>query len=87
MKRCKLPRDQANPSAGYVGIDDLNIGSSLTVFSKELLLYAADTFTTEWFKANRGIDLTPIEVDDPVKEWGIYADYNQRGLTFFKIPK
>ena len=65
MKRCKLPRDQANPSAGYVGIDDLNIGSSLTVFSKELLLYAADTFTTEWFKANRGIDLTPIEVDDP----------------------
>lgn len=65
MKRCKLPRDQANPSAGYVGIDDLNIGSSLTVFSKELLLYAADKFTTEWFQANRGIDLTPIEVDDP----------------------
>merc|ERR1712159_79293 len=54
-----------DPSAGYVNVDDLKIGESLTVYSKELLLYAADAFTTSWFKENKGVDLVPMDVDDP----------------------
>lgn len=65
MKRCKLPKDTSTPGGPYVGIDDLGIGKTLTVYSKDLMLYAADRFTTEWFASERGEDLIPIEVQDP----------------------
>jgi hypothetical protein len=46
MKRCRLPVDTSTPGGPYVSIDDLGIGKTVTVYSKELLMYAADKFTT-----------------------------------------
>eukprot|EP01050_Picozoa_sp_SAG11_P024075 SAG11_NODE_5027_length_1686_cov_3.250788_1_plen_287_part_00 len=65
MKRCQLPVDTSTPGGPYVTLDDLGIGRTVVVYGKELLMYAADKFTTDWFASAKGIELAPIDVSDP----------------------
>lgn len=57
LKRCKLPKDNHDESAGFYHWSDLFVGAVVSVFSRELMLTDADDQTREFYAANH----TPLE--------------------------
>jgi len=68
LKRCRLPRDPTKgPGAPYISPADLGVGKSITVFSKNLFMYACDGATRGYYNEKYGVDMAPIKVSEDKK--------------------
>eukprot|EP00055_Hartaetosiga_balthica_P012261 m.58902 g.58902 ORF g.58902 m.58902 type:complete len:539 (+) comp7888_c0_seq1:33-1649(+) len=58
-----------NEDGEYIGPENLGIGVTINVLSRNLLLVDCDGFTKEFYKTNFGVeDFSPIEIEDPEDE-------------------
>lgn len=111
LKRQRLPKrmesigddrerscEDDDVSADYYNEDDLAVGSNLNVLGRDILLYDADSYTKEWYKAVKGLDFTdsvvdveekappPVEVPPPPPT-GFGSEEDSLGSFKYLVPK
>mmetsp|Transcript_22425 Transcript_22425/g.78593 ORF Transcript_22425/g.78593 Transcript_22425/m.78593 type:complete len:763 (-) Transcript_22425:246-2534(-) len=85
-------------SEDYYNEDDLAVGKYLNVLGRNILLYDADAYTKEWYKAVKGLDFSdsvvdveekappPVEVPPPPPT-GFGSEEDSLGSFKYLVPK